>query len=256
MRQAGHSQKTQALMPPASSPRRVNGAVALLRSGRPWRQVPSGDRPEWLATTALAAARAGSEPELAKCLEMIGTGAGGPGFPAMILMWTDMLIDATGPAERDDLAKLDDAIYATGYDPAHRWANLLAAARATGDDRACEALLAALPHDQAAGYAHTYVTLVAAAFNGIADAIRAAAEQGDPGAQEWAALMQGQGERQDVQIVMHARHQGRDVQVLGVRPADYAMICIAYDDTGEHAHIPAGEVKSADDYSTNAAAGT
>jgi hypothetical protein len=234
----------------------VNGAVALLRSGRPWRRVPPGDKPEWLAIAALAAARAGSEQELAQCLEAIGAGSDGPGFPAMILMWTDMLIDATGPAGRDDLAQLDDAIYAPGYDPADRWANLLAAARVTGDDRACEALFAGLPHGQTAGYAHTYVTLVAAAFNGIADAIRAAAEHGDPGAQEWAALMQGQGERQDVQIVMHARHEGRDVQVLGVRPADCAMCCIAYDDTGEHAHIPAVELKSADDHSTNAAAGT
>lgn len=243
-------------MPPASSPRRVNGAVALLRSGRPWRQVPSPDRPEWLATAALAAARAGSEPELAACLEAIGVGAGSPGFPAMILMWTDMLIDASGPAERDDLAQLDDAIYAPGYDPAVRWANLLAAARVKGDDRVCEALLAAIPRGEAGGYARTYVSLIAAAFNGAADAIRAAAEQGDPGAVEWAALMRGQGESQEVQIVMHARHEGRDVLVLGVRPADYAVCCIAYDDTGEHAHIPAGELKSADDYSTDAAAGT
>jgi hypothetical protein len=243
-------------VPSASSQRRVNGAVALLRSGRPWRRVAPGDKPEWLATAALAAARAGSEQELAKCLEAIGDDSDGPGFAAMILMWSDMLIDATGPAGRDDLAQLDDAIYAPGYDPADRWANVFAAARVKGDDRACEALLAGIPQDQAAGYAHTYVTLIAATFNGIADAIRAAAEQGDPGAQEWAALMQGQGEHQDVQIVMHARHKGRDVQVLGVRPADYEMCCIAYDDTGEHAHIPAGELKSADDYSTNTAAGT
>jgi len=101
----------------------------------------------------------------------------------MVLMWTDMLIDGLPSELREDLARLDDVIYSPGYDPAARWANLLAAARVTGDDRSCEALLASIPQGQAAGYARTHVTLVAGVFNRLADAVRGAAEQGHPDAQ-------------------------------------------------------------------------